>query len=149
MVKQKYTKLKIEQIDDHNCLVNDEFIKLRGMGGCRPKGFYKNVIIKFDDDQNDREIEIWRSLKKSDRKFFPKLLQYSKKDNFIIQERVSFSRGRKAAKHYDVVFDLITKYKIHDIGFNGINDNWSVRADNGIPCIYDYGCTYNFNTKTS
>lgn len=142
-------RVKIEKIDDHNCLVNDEIIKLSGMGGCRRKGFYHNTIIKFDnndtqsnENQNTREIELWYSMDKCDRKYFPKLLHYSKKDSYIVQERIRFRPGPKAAKHYDTIFSIIKKYKISDIAFSGDNDNWSVRADVDLPVIFDYGYEY-------
>jgi len=145
------TKLKIEQIDSYTCIVNDEIIKLRGMGGCRRKCFYGNYIIKFDDSdiifsdedrQNEREIFLWKSMDKKDRKYFPKMVQYSKKDGFIVQERIHFQRGIKAIKHHLTVSNLIKKYEIGDIAFSGDNDNWGVRLDTKQPVIYDYGYSY-------
>ena len=142
------TKLKIEQIDSYSCFINDDIIQLRGMGGCRRKCFYDNYIIKFEEtdivfsdepDQNEREIHLWNNMDKKDRKYFPKMIQYSKKDGYIVQERIRFQRGRKATKHRDVVYDLVKKYRIGDIAFSGDNDNWGVRADTKQPVIYDYG----------
>ena len=138
--------MKIELIDDNNCLIDDTFIKLSAMGGCRRKSFYGNYIIKFDrsypDDsynsQNEREIDLWKIMDKKDRKYFPKMIQYSKKDGYLIQERIRFRRGRKAISHRDIVMNLIEKYDITDISFSGDNDNWGVR-ENGLPVIYDYG----------
>jgi len=145
------TKLKIEQIDSYMCIVNDEIIKLSGMGGCRRKGFYHNYIIKFDDTdimfsdeiaQNEREIHLWKTMDKKDRRYFPKMIQYSKKDGYLVQERITFQRGRKSIKHHDVVFNLVKKYAIGDIAFNGDNDNWGVRGDTKEPVIFDYGFHY-------
>ena len=145
MDRKKYmSKLRIEMIDDYNCLVDSDIIKLRSMGGCRRKGFYGDQIIKFDNDyelipsQNLREIELWKLIEKKDRKHFAAINQYSYKDEYIVQERIKFKRGRKSRKHYDVIFDLIEKYEIGDIGFCGENDNWGVR-DNDVPVIFDYG----------
>lgn len=142
--------LRIEFIDDYHCLVNDEIIKLSGMGGCRRKCFYDNYIIKFDEpddpkfpednSQNLREILLWKKISKKDRQYFPKMIQYSVRNHFIVQERIKFKRGRKAYAHRAIILGLIRKYNISDIGFCGINDNWGVR-ENGVPVIYDYGLT--------
>lgn len=150
-MKNLIMKMKIEQIDDYNCLVNDVIIKLHSLGGCRRKGFYENYIIKFDEtdiifedeeSQNEREIFLWKIMDKKDRKYFPKMKKYSQTDGYIVQERIRFQRGRKAFAHQEIIRELIKKYSIEDISFNGINENWGVR-DNGIPVIYDYGLFIN------
>ena len=143
MIMAKKKHLSIEYIDDCNCLINDTIVKLSGMGGCRRKGFYENYIIKFEeiDDQfqNEREIFLWKTMEKSDRKYFPKLISYSTEHGYIVQERIRFQSGRKAKSHHDTIKTLIEKYSIEDISLSGDNDNWSVRRDNGLPVIYDYG----------
>ena len=134
--------LKIRVLNKHSIMINGEIKKLREIGGIRPKCFYDNYVIKFDDiddfQQSTREIETWKNIAKEHRKYFAKLVGWNSEKGYIIQEKIEFRRGRRSNAAKKIVEEMRKIYQLGDISFCGDNDNWAVRKD-GTPVIFDWG----------
>ena len=132
---------KIIIIDGHKL----KHVTCRDIGGVRPKYIGRNYVIKLEDGWNQtiNEIKVYKKLRQYDRKFFPKFLSFSKKDGFIIQERIQFKKrttiGRKERNRAaQIVERLIKRYGLNgDIESDTLR-NWGIRKD-GRPVIFDFG----------
>lgn len=119
-------------------------------GSARSCFIYKKIIIKVSDcnqdfyRQSNHELDVWKYIEKSDRRFFQCIIAGKKNKNggWVAQRLIKFKRGRRPLSAWRKVASIAHKYKILndciDRNVFWCSINWGVRK-NGIPVIYDWG----------
>ncbi|SRR5258706_4342332 len=141
------------EINDSSVILNGEKLKRKTTGSSRKIYLGKNYVVKIEDDseycdrwrlhQCTNEYELWKSLPKSERKYFVPILKYKHTEeyNYVIQPRLKLiTKGSvsKIEKGFAIIYKLIKKYDFNDImEFGDITNNWAF--SNGQPIINDYG----------
>jgi hypothetical protein len=108
-----------------------------------------NVIkIETDDDgwrnrfhQCRSEYRKWtKKISVSDRKYFVPILEYKHLDmyDYVIEPFIKMKKGRASEQIESKIYELCDKYNINDI-IKGIQCNWSISAETGLPVLFDYG----------
>ena len=132
------------QTIEQYCSYVGEIITLDNWG-TRPKYFGDAFVIKYDETirgpnflsrQSTTEIELWESLD-SDRKYFAKLLDYSREEGWVAQERIEIVQKTPTKDQRAIIERLKEKFDIGDI-LGIVMGNWTIR-DDGTPVIYDWG----------
>lgn len=101
------------------------------------------IIIKFDDvywEQSSKEIALWKSMDKKDRKYFGLVFGYHEEagNSWIAVKEEKIKKIKKLSQSNEaILIELITKYKLKDV-FIDFKNNRGIR-ENGNLIIYDWG----------
>lgn len=121
---------------------NDRLISVRQpvkYCGLRFKYVATNFVVKFEDEEKQcaREAKLWIEIDPRDRKFFAPIIRWNRKEGYILQPRIRFSKQRPTKEQRKQVEKLADKYHLTDISTTSDLWNWRLRWD-GRPVIFDY-----------
>lgn len=134
---------------EFSVIINNKKIKKsEELDGLRDKFIGQGVIVKIDSPSEDirhtlREQEIYNSLSKHDRKYFPKLIKCDTKIGYVVQEYLTLDINNITSNHKRIIRRLAKKYNINDISTSRNIWNWAIDKKTGLPVIFDLGWTSN------